>query len=508
MSEASCEKAAELRRISKRYPNVVANDCVDFEVCVGEIHCLLGENGAGKTTLVNVLYGLVEPDEGEVIVWGERPKRWSPREALRRGIAMVAQHFTLIPKLTVLENVLLAAAGASIDLNAHEAERRLRELSSRYGLKVDPRAYAWQLSTGEKQRAELLRALALGATLLILDEPTSALSPIEVRSLFEVLRRLRSEGKAVIFITHKLWEALEICDRITVMRRGKRVGTLKRAEVDRSTLIAMMFGESVEQLESRVDKMVGEPVLVVRDLWVKSDRGRWAVKGASFDVRRGEIFGVAGVAGNGQLELVEALVGLRRIERGSVILAGEDVSRASVKKRIELGLAYIPESRFGRGVARGLSVAENLLLKHHASLALRRGPLLKPSEALRLAQSIASSYKIEAPDLRAPVDTLSGGNIQRLIVARELSLRPRVLVAHNPTAGLDAKTTAEIRSEILELARAGTAVLLVSEELEELMEVSDKLAVMFDGTILGPFDRGISVEELGYMMIAGEGVSF
>lgn len=507
-AQRRCDRpVVEMRGIVKRYPGVLANDHVDFSACPGEVHGLLGENGAGKTTLMNILYGTIKPDEGEIILWGEPVSKWHPTRALRRGVVMVAQHFRLIPRLTVLENIMLGVRGAGKRMKRRDVLQKLEEVSTEYGLAVNPYDYVWQLSAGEKQRVELARALVLDAKLLILDEPTSVLTPPEVEGLFKVLRAIARKGRTVIFITHKLWEAMEVCDRITVLRRGRNVGTVDRGEATPELLTRMMFGEAVSAVSTVTSaraRRLRRKVLVVRDLWVKSDRGHWAVKGASFDVYAGEILGIAGVAGNGQRELVEAIVGLRRKARGSVHLNGIDVTELSARELINLGVAYVPEERVGVGVAPGLSVAENAVTKSYWRRPFSRRLVMDWKAVYEYARKLVRKYGVLSPSLTAPVETLSGGNIQRLILARELSLAPRLLVAHNPTSGLDVKAAASIRGEIVGLAGKGAAVLLVSEELEEVLMLSDRIAVMYDGELHGPFEKDeVTREEIGYLMVSG-----
>lgn len=502
------EPVVLMKSIVKRYPGVLANDHVDFEVLPGEIHGLLGENGAGKTTLMSILFGTIKPDEGEIYLRGRRVTgSWTPRRALRAGIVMVAQHFKLIPKMTVLENIELGLGGAGVKLGRKELLEKIEEIKKEYGLSVDPHSYVWQLSAGEKQRVELVRAILLDAKLLILDEPTTVLARSEVKGLFKVLELMRRKGRSIVFITHKLWEALEICDRITVLRKGKKVGTISRDKASPEVLTEMMFGKtaSIEVKMPSLPQPGDGRVLAVRDLWVRGDRGHWAVKGASFDLSPGEVLGIAGVAGNGQRELVEAIVGLRKPSRGRIWVNSVETTGKSPRELIKLGVAYIPEERIGAGVAPGLSVAENLVSKSYWRKPFSGKLFVNWREIKRYAEELVGKYSIKVSSISVPVESLSGGNIQRVVLARELSLSPKLLIAHNPTMGLDMRATAFIRREILELARRGAAVLLVSEELEEILELSTKVAVMYEGRLCGPFPRNtVTIDDVNHMMISGE----
>uniref|UniRef100_A0A7J3ZJP8 ABC transporter ATP-binding protein n=1 Tax=Fervidicoccus fontis TaxID=683846 RepID=A0A7J3ZJP8_9CREN len=501
--------AVEMKGIVKRFPGIVANDNIDLTVYEGEVHGLLGENGAGKTTLMNILYGQLKLDSGEIYLWGERVSSWSPKKALQRGIVMVAQHFRLIPRLTVLENIMLGVIGSGKRISRHQLSVKVKEIEERYGLKVNLDNYVWQLTAGEKQRVELIRALVMDARLIILDEPTTVLTPIESKTLFKILRKLAGEKKTIIFITHKLWEALEACDRITVLRKGRKVGTLDRESASQEVLTHMMFGQAIEDIalyrnSHRKSCESDKAVLSVRDLWVKSDKGYWAVRGVGFEVYRCEVLGIVGIAGNGQEELVEAIVGLRKKERGVIVKDGLDITNLSVRELILRGISYVPEDRLERGVARGLSVAENLALKSYWKPPFARKHLVNWEQIHRHAEVLVGRFQIKAPGVKAPVETLSGGNIQRLILARELTVGPQLLVAHNPTFGLDLKSTIEFHKEILALVERGGSVILVTEELEEALALSNRIAVMFDGMMLGPFKRDeVNRELIGYLMTTG-----
>lgn len=474
-----------LRDIVKVFPGVVANDRVTLEVRRGEVHALLGENGAGKTTLMNILYGIHQPDAGEIVVRGRAVRIRSPRDALRLGIGMVPQHFLLVRRHTVAENVALGLAGTPFWRPLRVVEDRVRELAHRYGLAVDPRARIEDLSAGEQQRVEILKALVRGADILVLDEPTSVLTPQEARALFSVFRRMREEGHAVVFITHKLDEVMEASDRVTVLRRGRVIGTLATAEADPRTLARMMVGREVEFRVDRQAPKTGEEVLALEDVWAEGDHRRPALCGVSLAVRAGEVFGLAGVAGNGQRECVEVCTGLRRAARGTVRVLGQDTTNRSARDLWEAGVAHVPEDRVRCGIVGNLTVAENLVLKLFRYPPFSRGPFLNPRAIEAFARRMMAAYGIDAPSPRTPARLLSGGNIQRLILARELAGDPKLVVAAHPTSGLDVAATQQVRSTLLERSRAGAGVFLVSEDLEEILDLADRIGVLFMGRLVG-----------------------
>lgn len=489
-----------LQEITKAFPGVVANDRITLEIRPGEIHALLGENGAGKTTLMNILYGIYQPDAG-VILLNDRPVRIrSPRDAITLGIGMVPQHFLLVRRHTAAENVALALPTTPLLLPLRAVARRIRTYGARYGLDVNPDAYIWQLSVSEQQRVEILKALLRGARVLILDEPTSVLTPQEATRLFAVLRQMRDEGHTVIFITHKLDEVMAVADRVTVLRKGRVVATLERAGVTPRSLATLMVGREIEMPLPARSRPGEDHALGVEDLWALNDRGLPALRGVSFTVRRGEIVGIAGVAGNGQREQVEVLAGLRPRSRGRVEMLGRDVTGQSARRLFDAGLAHIPEERIRMGIVPGMTVAENLVLKHYRLAPFSRGPLLDAAAVARFAQRMIVEFDIASPGVRVAARLLSGGNIQKLILARELAHRPGLILAAHPTAGLDVGATAQIHNLLLRGRDGGAGVLLVSEDLEEVLALSDRIAVMFGGRIMGIVPPTVSREALGLMM--------
>jgi simple sugar transport system ATP-binding protein len=486
--------------IRKTFPGVVANDDVDFELMPGEVHALLGENGAGKTTLMNILYGIYRPDSGRIYVKGREVSINCPADAMKLGIGMVHQNFLLIDRFTVAENVALGFAKKQIRPDI-EVKRRIIELGERYGLKVDPDAYIWQLSAGEKQRVEIIKALYRESDVLILDEPTSVLTPIEVNELFSTLKKLRSEEKGIVFITHKLEEVFQIADRITVMRKGGVVGVKRREETSKEELARMMVGREILFRVEKKEREKGAVVLEVVDLRALNDKGVPALKGVSFKVRSGEIFGIAGVAGNGQKELVEVITGLRKVPSGKVLINGIDVTNRSPREIGLLGTAHIPEERVKMGIMPGMDLAENLILKRYFLPPFCRKGVLDLKSIRSTAEKLKTEYDIIAPSIMTKAKFLSGGNIQRLILARELSSAPKLVIAAHPTYGLDVGATEYIRRKLIEERDKGAAVLLVSEDLEEVLSLSDTIAVMYQGEIMGigrPDE--FSMEEIGLMM--------
>jgi len=493
----------ELKNITKRFPGVVANDGVSLEVYPGEVLALLGENGAGKSTLVSILYGLYRPDEGEIRVEGRPVRIGSPMDALRLGIGLVPQHPTLVNRHTVAENLALGV-GSPL-LPAQRIVPLVERMAQGYGLQLDPRARVYQLSPGEKQRVEIVRALLRGAKVLILDEPTSVLTPQEAEALFRVMRELRAAGKSLVFISHKLEEVLSIADRCTVLRRGRVVGSLSREEASKSRLAELMVGRTVSFERKRQSNPGDSPVVLeVLNLQARSSRNLPALRGVSFEIRRGEILGIAGVAGNGQSELVEVLAGLRSPEAGSVRLEGRPLLPHPARL-FALGVAHIPEDRIQMGTVPSMSVAENLALRTFDRPPLARGALLNPAAFLAQAEARVREYAIATPSPHTPSRLLSGGNIQKVILARELAGKPQLILAVHPTYGLDIGATEQVHRVLLEKTQQGAAVLLVSEDLEELLSLCDRIGVLYRGWLKGPFAVGsLTREEIGLLMTGGE----
>ncbi len=493
--------ALQLSDIVKTFPGVLANDHVNLEVRKGEVHALLGENGAGKTTLMNILYGLYRPDSGEIRIQGVPAQIRSPKDAINRGIGMVHQHFMLVRPHSVAENVVLGLQGTRFWRPDRAVRKRLTELGERYSLPVDPRARVRQLSAGEQQRVEILRALYRGAEILILDEPTSVLTPQEADQLFKVLQVMKDEGHAVIFISHKLDEVMAVADRVTVMRKGKTLDTVDIAGMDKPSLARLMVGRDVVFRLEKTTCQPGEEALVVEGLHARNDRGLPALTDVSLSVCKGEILGVAGVSGNGQRELVEVVTGLRKAERGRVTLLGKRLQKLGARSVADVGVAHVPEERLGVGVVPAMSVSDNLALKRHHRPPFSRGPLLSPGTIRKHALRAIEEYNITTPSPNTPVKLLSGGNIQKLILARELSGEPGLIVAAHPTYGLDVGATEQIRQLLLKQREQGAGILLVSEDLDEITALSDRIAVIFSGRIMGTVPAAeATLEQLGLMM--------
>jgi ABC-type uncharacterized transport system ATPase subunit len=492
----------EMTAIVKRFPGVLANDHVDFDVRSGEVHALLGENGAGKSTLMRILYGLYQQDEGGIRINGQAVKIGSPLDAIRMGIGMIHQHFMLVESLTVAENVALglpSSRGPLTDLD--RVSRRILELAEVYGLQVDPSAYVWQLAVGQQQRVEIIKALYRGAALLILDEPTAVLTPQEVDELFVTLKQMAGDGHALIFISHKLHEVMDISTRVTVLRDGRNVGTRSTVETNTAELARMMVGREVGLKTARGETEIGAVRLALENLWTDNDRGSPALRGIDLEVRSGEILGIAGVSGNGQLELAEAITGLRPVARGHVLLDGQDIGGKSPGEVMSRGLSYIPEERMRDGMIKEFSVAENLILREHNQKPYSRMSFLDFRAISQRSNELIKKFNVKTPSQETIVKNLSGGNIQKLLLARELSRKPRVLVASQPTRGLDVGATEYVHQQLLEQRAAGTAILLISEDLDEILALSDRVAVIYEGNVMGviPSDQATS-EGLGLLM--------
>ncbi len=489
-----------MRGIVKRFPGVLANDHVNFELKKGEIHALLGENGAGKSTLMNILAGLYQADAGNVIINGKSHQFSSPRQAIDAGIGMIHQHFMLVPSQTVTENILLGLNRPRFRMQLSRYEKEIAELSERFGMRVDPHANVWQLSVGEQQRVEILKMLYRGANILVMDEPTAVLAPVEVEELFHTLRTMVAEGKSIIFISHKLHEVMEISDRISVMRRGKMTAAgVPLRGVTRADLARLMVGREVIFNLSKTPCNPGKVVLQLEDLYAENDKGLEALRGLSLQVRQGEILGLAGVAGNGQRELADVITGLRKAKKGRVVVQGDNITNRPVKAGINHGVSHIPEDRNHVGSAPNLSITDNVIMKKYNQDPIGHGWFLNNLAAITYAQDLKQAYEISAPNLDTPVRLLSGGNLQRVILAREISSKPALMVAMQPTRGLDVGAIEGVHRLLLAQRDAGAAILLISEELEELIDLSDRVAVIYEGQIMGEVTDG-SIEKIGMMM--------
>ncbi len=493
----------EMRSITKRFPGVLANDRVSFDLRAGEVHALLGENGAGKSTLMKILFGLYRPDDGEIRLRGEPVEIASPTDAIERRIGMVHQHFMLVPTLTVAENVALGLSstrGPLTDLDT--VAERMGEIADRYGLAVDPSVEVWKLSVGERQRVEIIKALYRDAEVLVLDEPTAVLTPQEVDDLFVILRQMTEAGRGLVFISHKLREVLELADRITVLRNGAVTGATTPAETSRQQLAEMMVGREVSLAPDKPPSELGPARLVLRNVSVTGDRGTTAVDGVDLEVRGGEIVGVAGVSGNGQRELAETIAGLRPAAGGSEVLLDEvDVTRANPAATRAAGLSYVPEERMKDGAIGEFQVRENLMLVDHRDPMFLRAGLFDNERIRRHCQRLVDAFSVKTPTLQTPTSSLSGGNIQKLIMARELDSAPKVLLAAQPTRGVDIGAAEYIHAQLVALRTDGVAVLMISEDLDEILALCDRIAVMYEGKIVDLVDRADATREgLGLAM--------
>ncbi len=493
----------DLRGITKRFPTIVANDSIDFELARGEVHALLGENGAGKSTLMNVLYGLYGADEGEILLNGTPVKFSSPKDAITRGIGMVHQHFMLIPVMTVAENIVLAdePTRGGIFLDHAAANARVRELAAKFRFDIDPDTRVERLTVGQQQRVEILKALYRRADVLILDEPTAVLTPQEALDLFRILSELKADGMSIIFISHKLHEVLEIADRVSVLRRGKLVETIPVAGATEESLAQAMVGRAVLLQVEKTPHTPGEPLVQVEHLCVRDDRGIEKVKDVSFDVRTGEIVGIAGVDNNGQTQLIDALTGLRRPESGRIVIDGAEYEAATPKVMTDIaGVGHIPEDRQHRGLVLDFSIAENLALHDYRHEPQSTRGWLYPGRLIAAARRLIAEFDVRGGGPQTPAGSLSGGNQQKVILAREISRDPKVLIAAQPTRGLDVGAIEFVHRRIVAERDEGRAILLVSLELEEILSLSDRILVMFEGRIVGEYTPSATPEELGLAM--------
>jgi ABC-type uncharacterized transport system ATPase subunit len=509
MAEARVDQPAvpvlELHGMTKRFPGVLANDHIDFDLLRGEVHALLGENGAGKSTLMNVLYGLYHPDEGEIRINGKPVTIGSPGEAIDHGIGMVHQHFMLIPVMTVAENIVLASEPRTggVFLDYDSAVKRVRDLSSSFNFAIDPDAKVESITVGQQQRVEILKALYRGADILILDEPTAVLTPQEADELFGILKTLQREGMSIIFISHKLREVLEIADRITVLRRGKKVETVPRAGATQDSLAKLMVGREVLL---RVDKTAAEPgerVLLVENLTVLDARGLEAVRDVSLEVHAGEIVGIAGVDGNGQTELIDALTGLRTPESGRVVVGDRELTNSNAHKHLDSGMGHIPEDRHRRGLVLDFTLAENLALHDYDKQPFSLFGWLRPGRILAWARGLLREFDVRGGGPQTRASSLSGGNQQKVVVAREVARDPRVLIAAQPTRGLDVGAIEFVHRRLIEERGEGRAVLLISLEIDEILSLADRILVMYEGGIVEQYGPDVTEHQLGIAMTGG-----
>jgi simple sugar transport system ATP-binding protein len=492
-----------MRSITKRFPGVLANDAVDFEARHGEVHALLGENGAGKSTLASILTGLYRPDSGEIAIDGKTVEFHSPRDATEAGVSMVHQHFRLAASLTVADNIVLGYKGTPwLRTNPATIEAQVMALAKRYRMPVRPDARVWQLSVGEQQRVEILKALYRGARILILDEPTSLLTPQESDDLFETLRRMTAEGRTIVFVSHKLDELMAVSDRVTVLRAGRLIGTVNTPDTDQRALARMMIGREVVFTQAKKSHDASSATaLELKDVSAQDDLGLQALHNVSLTVQHGEIVGVAGVAGNGQRQLAEAISGTRPRTAGDVVVKRRKLRSGDPEDAIVHGVAHVPEDRLGTGVSPSLSIAENLILKSHRQSPMSSRGVLRHDRIRRNARELIKRFAIAAPGPDTPTRLLSGGNVQKVVLARELSSVPEVIVAANPTRGLDVGATESVRSLLLEAAGNGVGILLISEDLDEILLLADRIAVIYEGRIVGVVARSTAdVQQLGLMM--------
>ncbi len=494
----------EMRGITKRFPGVLANERIDFDVRSGEVHALLGENGAGKSTLMKVLYGLYHPDEGQILINGRPVSIASPTDAIELGIGMIHQHFMLVQTLTVAENVALglpSSRGPLTDLD--RVSKRILELANIYGLKIDPSAYIWQLSVGQQQRVEIMKALYRGAALLILDEPTAVLTPPEVDELFAIMRQMGRDGHALIFISHKLHEVVEISQRVTVLRDGRKVGTRPTSKTTKQDLANWMVGRDVVFAPDRGNVELGEKRLELVSVSCGSDRGTPSLRGVSLDVRSGEILGIAGVSGNGQRELAEVITGLRKVTSGHILLESKDVTGLPAAELTNRMLSYIPEERMRDGTIREFTIAENMILREHQKTPFSHGGFLNLPAITHYTDDLINKFHVKTPSRDTLAKDLSGGNIQKVVLARELSRHPRAIIAAQPTRGLDISATEYVRGRLLEQRQAGTAILLISEDLDEILALSDRIAVIYEGQIMDIVRREDATPKVIGLLMAG-----
>jgi len=495
------ETIVQMKGITKHFPGVLANDHIDFGLRKGEIHTLLGENGAGKSTLMNILDGIYHPDEGEIYIEGKKAEIRNPFEAMRKGVGMIHQHFMLVETLSILENVVLGLASQGFYINKKEVAKKIEEISQKYHFNLNPYVKIWQLSVGEQQRVEIIKTLFRGAKILILDEPTAVLTPQESEALFKILRKMIKEGKSIIFISHKLDEVMEISDRITVLRKGKVIGTVNKNDVTKGKLAKMMVGREVLfSLKRKPLKRAGK-VLKIENLEAYNDKGIKALKGVNFTVFGGEIFGIAGVSGNGQKILAQVITGLRKASKGKIILSGKEITNTHPRAITSKGVNYIPPDRLKVGLIPNLCTIENAILRCYNREPISRGYFIDYTKAIDYTRGLIKKFDIMVPKENAPVKLLSGGNLQKLLLAREIAEEPNLLIAVHPTRGLDVGATEFIRKKLLEERDKGIAVLLISEDLDEILMISDRVGVIYEGQIMNIINiEEVNKNKIGLLM--------
>ncbi len=501
------ETLLKLEGITKRFPGVTANEKIDLELETGEIRCLLGENGAGKSTLMNIIYGLLQPDEGKILVKGKEVKFHSPRDAINHGIGMVHQHFMLIPTFNPVENVVIGKGGTrKIMPDIRGAEKKFVDLAKKYDMNLNPKTKIWQMSVGEQQRVEILKALYHGAEILILDEPTSVLTPKETEHLFKILRALKEEGCSIIFITHKLWEATTISDKITVLKQGKVIDTVETKSTDAKSLSWMLVGRKEIQKIEKKGGIEGERILEVDNVWARDDKGLDALKGISLEMNRGEILGLAGVAGNGQRELAEAISGLRPVTKGKIKLKGKEITRCNPRRIQKMGAAYIPEDRIHCGAGQNLTIKENLILKKYYREPFSRKGFLQFPKISNHCANLIDDYNVVCRGAETLGKQLSGGNLQKTILARELDAEPDFIIAEQPASGLDIGAGEFVQNQLIKSRNRGAGVLLISANLDEILLISDRVAVIFEGRIMGVMEADqVDIGIIGEWMLGSDG---
>ncbi len=499
-----CIEILEMRGITKKFPGVLANDNVDFDVKSREVHALLGENGAGKSTLMKILYGMYQQNSGDIYINGQHVKITSPTDAIKLGIGMIHQHFMLVDTLTVAENVALGLKSSRPLLTDLDfVSKRIDELAETYGLRIDPSAYIWQLSVGQQQRVEIIKALYRGAALLILDEPTAVLTPQEVDELFVIMRQMVTDGYALIFISHKLHEVVDISNRVTVLRNGRKIGTRPTSEVTKSDLASWMVGHEIDFITTTDKVQKGAVRLKLQNVSCMSDRGTKGLDQVDLEVYSGEILGLAGVSGNGQRELAEVMAGLRKPASGRIFLEGEDVTGCDPGELTNRMLSYIPEERMRDGMIKNFTVAENMILREHNRPIFSKNGFLKLKDITVHTDQLIDQFQVKTPSQKTLAKSLSGGNIQKIVLARELSRKPRAIIAAQPTRGLDIGAAEYVREQLIEQRKDGTAVLLISEDLDEIFALSDRIAVIYEGKIMDILERDQATREKVGLLMAG-----